>query len=271
MYYELLAPGNTEFADNVKRTVGFKSGRLEYVITKVVAAQGNPSPVTLQALLNAMHSWRNQDPHEFSNRGGTNGVAYRLWIEAKQALNNLYHIQFPHPNPPMPPGCPGTELLGVYVPEGEGHVEICHGFAYRWAIAAGKIAESAALPARRNMTAFNGQNCKPVLYPAALHSYPLARAGGVMRTQPGDIIAMFVAPRPPEPGVLGHSLIAATATAWFSANNAGTFGVGTGRSRIDTAAAFPNIAGYQMGWVGAGNKWMRPDGVEMHVVYRRIP
>jgi hypothetical protein len=218
-----------------------------------------------------MHVWRTQDPQEFANRGSTNGVAYRLWMEAKQALANRYHQVFHQPNPRMPPACPGTELLGVYVPEGEGHVEICHGFAYRWAIAAGKISESPTLPARRNVGTFNAANSTPVLYPAGYAGYPPARVGGVMQTQPRDIVAMFVVPPPPHPANLGHSLIAETATVWYSANNAGTFGVGTGRSRINTADAFPTIAGHQVGWVGTGNQWMRPDGQVVHVVYRRIP
>jgi hypothetical protein len=223
----------------------------------------------MTALLNALHDWRTQDPREFANRGGTTGVAYRLWMEAKQILENRYHVVFPHPHPPMPPNCPGTELLGVYVPEGEGHIEICHGFAYRWAIASGMIPEDHALPARSNFGAFNAANSTPVLYPAGYAGYPAARIGGVMQTQPGDIVAMFVVPPPPHPPSLGHSLIAETATVWFSANNAGTFGVGTGRSRIDTAGVFGVIAGHHVGWVGATNQWMRPDGHAVSVVYRR--
>jgi hypothetical protein len=271
MYYELLAPGNTDFVQNVGRLLGFKSARLTNVIAAIEAAQKVPGPATLRALLDAMHLWRTQDPHEFSNRGGTDGVAYRLWMEAKQALANRYHQVLPYPNPLMPFGCPGTELLGIYVPDGGGHREICHAFAYRWAIAAGKIRETPTLPARRYVGTFNAANSTPVLYPAGYAGYPPARIRGVMQTQPGDIIAMFVVPPPPHPASLGHSLIAETATVWFSANNAGTFGVGTGRSQIDTARAFPVIGEIHVGWVGEGNQWMRPDGHAVHVVYRRIP
>ncbi len=272
MYYELLAPENTEFAQGVSRTFGFKSARLKNVIAAVDAAQNVHGQVALLALLNAMHTWRTRDPREFAKRGGSRGVAYRLWMEAKQLLANRHHHAFPQPNPPVPPVCPGTTLLGVYVPEAEGHLEICHGFAYRWAIAAGKIPESPALQARGNIgTAFNAANSTPILYPAGYAGYPAARAGGVMQTQPGDIVAMFVVPPAPLPPYLGHSLIAETSTTWYSANNAGTFGVGTGRTRIDTADDFEAFDGHQTGWVGAGNQWMRPDGQVVFVVYRRIP
>lgn len=271
MYFEMLVRGNTEFVNGVKRTFGTKSSRLKTVIAAVVAAQNVQNSANLLALLNAMQVWRIRDPKEFSNRGSTNGIAYRLWMEAKQAYMNLHHGVFASPNPPKPAGCPGDELLGVYVPEGEGHMEICHGFAYRWAIAAGKIAESPVLTPSRTSGVFNAENSTPVLYPAGYAGYPAARVGGVMQTQPGDIVAMFVVPPAPNPASLGHSLIAKTATKWFSANNAGTFGVGTGRSLIDTAAAFPMFAGHQVGWVGNGNQWMRPDGESLHVVYRRIP
>ena len=89
-----------------------------------------------------------------------------------------------------------------------------------------------------------------------------------MQLQAGDVVAMFSGVAAGAPS-LGHSLIAETATTWFSANNAGTFGVGTGRTRIDTTQNFGVIAGHQVGWIGAGNQWMRPDGIVVDVVYRR--
>lgn len=270
MYFDLLAPGNPEFVQSVGRVFGTRSARLTQVISAFESAQKVFSQASLLALLNALYAWRTQDPREFANRGGTNGVAYRLWMEARQFLANRHHQAFPQQNPSMPAGCPGTELLGIYVPEGEGHVEICHAFAYRWAIAAGKMPESPALPARRSSGSYNAANVTPVLYPAGYTGYPPVRAGGVLQTQPGDIIAMFDNPNPPQQMKLGHSLIAETASIWFSANNAGTFGVGTGRTRINTAGPFPVIAGNQVGWVGAGNQWLRPDGQIVHVVYRRL-
>jgi hypothetical protein len=165
----------------------------------------------------------------------------------------------------MPGGCPGDTLLGVYVPEGEGHVEICHAFAYRWFIAAGRMNENPNLPAVGG--AYNANTVPPVLYPLGYAGYPAVRVGGAMQLQAGDVVAMFSGV--PGAPALGHSLIAETATTWFSANNAGTFGVGTGRSRIDTTQNFGVFAGHQVGWVDAGNQWRRPDGIIVHVVYRR--
>jgi hypothetical protein len=202
-------------------------------------------------------------------------------MEAKQALLNLFNAHYGLPNPLMPAGCPGVELLGVYVPEGEDHLEICHGFAYRWAIAAGKIAEDLNLPARKGASVFNYNNCTQVLYPLGHQpanlaaGYPVARVNGAMQTQPGDIIAMFSLPQP-KPGFaqqafLGHSLIARTPTIWYSANNAGTFGVGTGRSEIDTTGVFPAAGTIQVGWIGLTHQWMHTSGTVMDVVYRRIP
>jgi hypothetical protein len=267
MYFEILAPGNTEFVDGIHRSFGWKSGRLDLVVSAVEAAQKVPSQATLLALLNQMHAWRTQHPQEFANRGATNGIAYRVWMEAKQMLHNRHGQVFHRPDPPMPPGCPGVQLCGVYVPEGEGHAEICHGFAYRWAVAAGRIPLSPLLPARRPHAAFNAENSTPVLYPFGYGGYQPARAGGVMLTQPRDIVGMF-AVNPPGAPVLGHSLIAETATVWYSANNTGTFAVGTGRSRIDTAGHFPVFAGNQVGWVGNGSLWRRPDGIILNVIRR---
>lgn len=274
MYYEMLAPGDSDFVKGVNRSFPrFRSKRLDDVIAALDAAQTNHTAQTLLTLLTRMNTWRNQDPKEFANRGGTNGVAYRLWMEAKQALRNNFNQNFAGNNPLPPPNCPGTTLLGVYVPEGEGQVEICHAFAYRWAVAAGKIREDAALPARKDGAAYNPGTVMPVLYPRGYNSLLPARVNGAIQLQPGDIVAMFVVPAPPHPPSLGHSLIAETATTWFSANNAGTFGVGTGRSRIDTTGQFGVFGGgrIRVGWVGNTSAWMRPEGISVQVVYRRIP
>ncbi len=267
MYYVMLAPGNTEFVTGISRGVlRTRSARLSAVVTAAEAAQKVRNAQTLSNLLNLLHAWRTNEPNEYANRGGTNGAAYRLWMEAKQFLHNKYHQAVNTPDPPMPVGCPGTTLLGVYVPEGEGHVEICHGFAYRWFIAAGRIDENPTLPAVGG--SYNSATVPPVLYPLGFAGYPAARVGGAMQLQAGDVVAMFSGVAAGAPS-LGHSLIAETATTWFSANNAGTFGVGTGRTRIDTTQNFGVIAGHQVGWIGAGNQWMRPDGIVVDVVYRR--
>ena len=267
MYYVMLAAGNTDFVTGISRGVlRSRTKRLDAVVAALETAQKVRNAQTLSNLLNLLHAWRTNEPNEYANRGGTNGVAYRLWMEAKQLLHNKYHQVVNTADPPMAAGCPGDTLLGVYVPEGEGHTEICHGFAYRWFIAAGKMDESPALPAV--LGPFNAGTSTPVLYPLGFAGYPPARVAGVIQLQPGDMVAMFSGVGAGAPS-LGHSLIAETPTTWFSANNAGTFGVGTGRTRIDTTQNFGVFAGNQVGWIGAGNQWMRPDGIIVDVVYRR--
>jgi hypothetical protein len=274
MYRALLAVGDTTFVDSINRAFPrFRTGRLDRVVAAVQAAQANLTASNLADIINTMHEWRTNEPAEFANRGATNGVAYRLWMEAKQFIRNNFHQNIAYPDPPMPGGCPGTVLLGIYVPPGEEHREICHGFAYRWAVAAGKMAENAVLPAAAGQ--FNPMTATPVLYPLGAAGYPAARAGGVIALQPGDIVVMFTPPQDPpgtiQPGVsvLGHSLIAETPTTWFSANNSGTFGVGTGRSQIDTTQNFGIFLGLQSGWVAGTNQWRRPDLIVVEVFYRR--
>lgn len=268
MYYVMLEPGNSDFVDGVTRAFPrFRSKRLDAVITALDAAQRNHTAPTLRTLLTGMDTWSNQDPKEFANRGGTKGVAYRLWMEAKQALKDNFNQNFPGNNPQPPQNCPGTTLLGVYVPEGEGQMEICHGFAYRWAVAAGKIPEDLVITARRGTT-YNGTNMMRVLYPGGYNTLLPARVGGMMQLQAGDIIALFTPPIHRGQGpALAHSLIAKTATTWFSANNAGTFGVGTGRTEINTTQNF----GHGCGWLGNDDQFRTVTGNVAHVVYRRIP
>jgi hypothetical protein len=270
MYLDLLAPTNTEFVAAIDRSFPrFRSKKLDQVVAALQAAKVFVSATTLAAVITTLHQWRIGEPKEFANRGGTAGVAFRLWMEAKQLIRNRFGQMIAYADPQMPPLCPGVMLLNVYVPEAEGHIEICHGFAYRWAIASGMIQESPHLRAAKS-TAYNAQSVPPALYPLGSANYPAARVGGAMQLHPGDIVAMFTRP-PPQGGLpaLGHSLVAETPTIWFSANNAGTFGVGTGRSRINTAQPFGIFGGHQVGWIGATNQWRRPDGIIMDVIYRR--
>ena len=66
-----------------------------------------------------------------------------------------------------------------------------------------------------------------------------------MQLRAGDIVAMYlVVGGTPS---LGHSLIAETPTVWVSANNAGTLGVGTRRSQIETTQNLGVFAGHQVG------------------------
>jgi hypothetical protein len=277
MYLELIAANDTTFETAINRPFPrMRTKRLDTVVSKLKAAQGAPNPMTLWALYQAMEDWKSNEPSEFSGRGATNAVAYRLWMEMKQYLQNKFHKRITTNDPPMPAGCPGDVILGTYVPEGE-HMGICHGFAYRWAIAAGKITENLAAPARNYMLPnANGPTMDPILYPGSHAALQPARVGGVLQLQPGDLVAMYVVPVAGAPAgtlpQLGHSMVVENpTTTWFSANNAGTFGVGTGRLRINTVQNFGVVAGHQIGWVGNGNQWMRPDGVAVDVMFRRIP
>lgn len=274
MYHELLDQYDTEFAELVGRSFPrYLTDALKSVLAALSTVQSNGvNDTDLQALLNALHAWRTNEPTEFRNRGGSKGAAYRLWMEAKQFLKNGSQITFQQADPIMPADCPGDTVLGVYVPLAEGGVEICHGFAYRWRIAAGVMAEAANVKAsgspKRKQFSFNGDNMVNVLYPNGINTYPPARANGVMQVQPRDLIGMY---QETAPNVfsLGHSLIAETPTRWMAANNAGTFGSGTDRTSVETAAPQPAFGSHQPGWVGNGNTWKRIDGVDVKVVLVR--
>jgi hypothetical protein len=271
MMYDLLRHGNTTFVDSTLRgSFHTKSNRLKAVISALHEAQNEQLPHKFHLLLGAIDRWRQNDPNEFQIRGNVNGVSYRLWMESKQALKNLNGLVFPAPDPIMPNGCPGNELLGVYVPDYDGQMEICHAFAYRWAIAAGKITENGNISAINGP--FNGAAIDNALYPNGYAAYPAARLNGIVQLIPGDIIAMYTIAQG-QPPALGHSLIAIDANRWFAANNAGTFGVATGRTEVNLLVhPNPNFGGLQRGWIDNGNELRRVmDDNTVRVVYMRIP
>jgi hypothetical protein len=231
-------------------------------VTALGVAKQNPNANNLRTLLDRMTDWRRHDHRECENRGRTNGIGYRLWMEAKQGLKNSNGAIYNQPDPAEPGAYPGVTINGIYVPQA-GHMEICHGFAFRWAVAAGKLQPD---PARTGPGGqHNGAAMLPVLYPGGVNAYPPARVHNNLQIQQGDIIGMF------EGQALGHSLIAQSPNLWFSANNVGSFGGQVGRSQVNVNAAFGMFGAHQVGWVGAGNTWRRPDGGEVEVVYRRIP
>ncbi len=157
-------------------------------------------------------------------------------METRQFLRNEF-LQVPYPtDPPMPVGTLGDTILATYVPPGEGHAEICHGFTYRWLVAKGKLPLRVAAT---GIVSFGAVASEAVLFPAGVAGYPSARTGGALQVQTGDLIGMFTGQ------ALSHSLIAETPTSWFSANNAGCFGTTTGRTRVDLTQAFPFGAGWQ--------------------------
>jgi hypothetical protein len=269
MYLDLLLPDNHTFANEVGGADG-ASQPLQYVLEALSAcqAQRGPDQVNLMTLLITLDDWRTTERHEYNRRGRKHGVAYRLWMEAKQRLKNAFDTKVSPNDPPMPKDCPGSTTLGVYVPVGEGkdgQMEICHGFAYRWLVASGKLQETVS--AAKSVTPFNSQTSL-FLYPGGGGAYPAARVDGVVQVQAGDLIGMFFN------GGLVHSLIAVSATRWFAANNSGTFGKGPGRTEIDFTQRFPTIGtgdtAYQVGWVGQGPQFKRVDGHVADVIYRRL-
>jgi hypothetical protein len=268
MYRVMLASNNSEFVAGIDRNpFRHRTEKLKTVVSMLQELQKHGvSQLGLSNLLTALYNWRAGEPHEYDKRGGTNGVAYRLWMEAKQMIRNTYHqdVNARWADPPMPAGCPGDVVLGVYVPPGEGSNEVCHRFAYRWAVAAGKMRETGGVEAAAG--GGNGDTMGPVLYPGGFASLAAARANRMTNVQAGDIIAMYeIRPVPLSP-LLGHSLIALTATHWFGANNVQTFATAPGRTEVDVTAPKPPAR-----WVDGGNRWKRAvdDGV-VSVVFRRL-
>jgi hypothetical protein len=160
-------------------------------------------------------------------------------MEAKQLLRNRFATAYAdHADPPQPPDCPGTMLLGAYVPPGEGDAEICHGFSYRWLVASGRMPiHPDVSPVGGN---YNGHIMKPVFFPFPRPHYPPVRVARTLQVQAGDLIGFFDGP------YLMHSLIAEDQTHWFGANNFGCFGSDAGRTRVDMTIQ--------------GSRWINADG-----------
>jgi len=259
MYLDLLSAGNNGFETAINRSFPrFRSSRLSAVVTALQRVQASPIQLNMANLMHALHTWRTQDPNEWANRGGTNGVAYRLWMETKQRLRNATGY-LPYPNDPLlPGGCLGTTLLGTYVPPApEGVGEICHGFTYRWLVARGKLPETRpALGA-----GWNGVVMAPVLFPNGVNTYAAARAGGVLQVQAGDLVGFY----DPNTLLLQHTVIVEGQNLWFGANNAGTFQKPIGRTQVNLNAVPMGYA-----WIDGGNQWQTPLGT-CDVVYRRFP
>jgi len=268
MYTQLLTRGNDGFATAVYRP-GWNvhpTLALREVLAAVSQCQAHLTQAHLGTLFTRLFTWRTNQSPEYQDRGMTNGVGYRLWMEAKQLLRNRFgQIYVNHADPPEPAGCPGTTLLGTYVPPGEGQMEICHAFSYRWLVASGR------LPIHDDPSPstgpFNGGAMRPILFPYPRPYYAPVRVGGVLQVQAGDVIGFFD-PQPANPAPLAHSLVARDATHWYGANNLGCFGNSLGRSEVD-------LNHYQGRWLDqAGhsddrNQWRTPTGAQLVAVYRR--
>jgi hypothetical protein len=268
----MLKPDNREFKEAVAfhKTFGGPSRRLQTVLDTLEQCQVPLQPYRrsqdqLFALLTALYQWRIWEGGEYADRGSKDGVAYRLWMETKQLLKNIFDeepYQNQH-NPPRPTDCPGDTIMGVYVPPASRRdSEICHAFAYRGLVASGRLLETH--PADSNDW---GAQSSMFLYPGGVGAYLAnspARANGVVLLQPGDLIGMFL------DNTLVHSLIAVTATQWIAANNFGTFGDPTGgRTLIDSAHGLRTDP-HQVGWVDLGHQFRRVDGQVVDVIYRRL-
>ena len=168
MYKVLLRLGDVEFETKISLNVFHRRHeKLQTVLEMLGAAQHGGSQLALSNLMAALHNWRSEEGDDYRARGEREGIAYRLWMEAKQVMRNAYGQDTNRrwTDPPMPPGCPGTLLMDIYVPPApDADQEVCHAFAYRWAIAAGKLPENPAFLAAGTLS-FNGQNAAPILYP----------------------------------------------------------------------------------------------------------
>jgi hypothetical protein len=147
-----------------------------------------------------------------------------------------------------------TMVLGTWVPDlgRSPHHEICHTFVYRWLIGRGLITGNYPDPLQE----LNGDTALPILWPSP--GGP-ARVNGNITVLPGQIIGFWQGHR------LVHSMVAETPTAWVGANNAGCFGVTTGRTRIaNVNGGFPGALianpALRAGWVGNGNQWRTAGG-----------
>jgi len=279
VYLVLLSRQNDEFQNATTRSsLHHRSHSLNAVLAALQACQQqapNPSQAALTTLLDRLRDWQNQDPNEYAKRGSNMGIAYRLWMEAKQRLRNIFHVAYPGRNPNEPAHCPGDTVLGFYVPAAAGnpHMEICHGFSYRWLIAAGKLQEQGVAA---HQPTFNADNMVGILFPPRNTGHPLpakprghhrVRRNGALQVRPGDLIGFFAVDHR-EQIQFAHSLICKTNTRWFGANNAGCFGTVTGRTEVDPTRVRAGNTDY--GWdVNGGNIWRTPTGTEYYVVYRR--
>ena len=156
-----------------------------------------------------------------------------------------------------------TTVAGTYVPNhAYPHSEICHSFVYRWLIARGRITGNYPDP----LPELNGISGKRILFtPPGMP----ARTGGIIQALPGNIIGFW------DGMTLVHSMVVITPNSWFGANNAGCFGVGTGRTRImDVNGGFPGAmirnANMRLGWVGNNNQWRAMAGT-LRVTCRNFP
>ena len=261
MYRVLLTLNNREFEEAVQRTsMHLKSTELKRVESELTKCRQNLNGMNLSALLQALYDWRTKNPKEYSDRGVPRGIGFRLWMEVKQMLRNNFGKRTAHPDPAMPPDCPGS-LLGhqkVFVPPPfeKPDREICHAFSYRYLIASGRLKDAGQSAGTDGQ--FNATTMVHVFFPKGGAHYPAVRANGIMAVREGDLVGVFVG------DVLNHSLIVVSSTVWFGANNLGTFGRPLGRTEVNLNQ---RLVGQ---WNGTGNLW-KIGGKDLALVYRRLP
>lgn len=259
MFASLLRRSSKEFEDAVWRPGLFvhPSHALREVLAALARCKKAPDarfvPNTdLRTLLTRLFTWRTQEPVEYADRGATEAVGYRLWMEAKQMLQNHSGLPYAdHADPPAPPtvlpGAAGpyvtlgTTVAGTYVPspDSEPSSEICHHFSYRWLVANGRMPPDPGDPTMQSLP--DSFRMRRILFPLPMNRYPPVKMGAFLMVRPGDLIGFFGLDG--GEGFLQHSLIAVSSGYWFGANNLGTFGTTTGRSGVQV---FPNSPQWQM-------------------------
>jgi len=277
MYFDLLKKNNTEFQDSVFRWTSWgKSDSLKNVINALHDAQKEPSLNNIIELCRSLEIWRDRELKEFLDRGGTNGVGYRLWKEAKQFCRNNFKMNYPSVDPLWKDSYPGTEIedsngTKIYVPAPKQSDEICHQFTYRWLVASGKIA--CRDPYKLDLP--DAGQAQAAIFPGNIEECSPVRTGGMMQTTRGDIIGFYniyeshplievAGKKRPSPDAVRavmfqHSMVARNNTVWVGSNNNTCFGVSGDRQDVKLNDSL---------WNGQENAFKRGN---LLVVYRRVP
>jgi hypothetical protein len=149
-----------------------------------------------------------------------------------------------------------TIVCGTAVPDHPNpHAEICHGFAYNWLIARGRLQAQPGIHATGGP--FHAGAMQPVLWAAPKQP---VRVAGVNRVSAGDLIGFFDAR-----GALVHTMIAETPTTWVGANNQGCFGTGTGRTTI---ANIYSRRAPPVGWADGNSNKVQSMGGPVYAYFR---
>jgi|WetSurMetagenome_2_1015567.scaffolds.fasta_scaffold121151_1 hypothetical protein len=274
MYKYFLIKGSKKFAAAISRgPLSHKSDSLKEVLTALTLCQDTLTDENLKTLLHRILMWKKNDPKEYKNRAiKEGGMGYQLWMEAKQLLKNNFLQSYSLkdiPEPSEPAGCPGTTLLGTYVPPG-GAGEVCHAFTYRWLVARGWLRidarcdpSNATVSIGPDSFKFRPELMKEILFPLANTIQPVSSVyhkvmeNKILKIQRGDLVGFF------NPHGLQHTMIVKDANKWFGVNNLGCFkDMGSERREVEVRSSDP-------AWVGDQWKHALQGGI-LDVVFRRF-